>query len=136
MSLQLLTKSDLTAAQTNDVEALLASPEQQREWGYIDIPGSWRLFSPDRLFALLDAGQPLGVVTIHGALSAIDPAWWIASSHRGQRIGSKMIDLLAPQLIARGVTDVGRVVILGLHDTQSRRMVEKLRALIRAGAST
>lgn len=135
MLLRLISKSELTKHQTDGVEALLAFPQHQQDWGYVDIPGSWRLFSSDRLFVLIDANAPVGVVTVHGALSAIDPAWWIAESHRGRGFGSNMIELLAPRLIARGVTDIARVVISGTYDRQSRRLVDKLRALIRAGVS-
>lgn len=61
----------------------------------------------------------------------VDPGWWIDSAFRGKGYGSALVDVLAAQLRARGVTRLGGIRMESAAPGEaaaSTRMADKLRA--------
>ena len=129
MAVTLIPRTSLTAAQIATVRARLSAPEHAADWYELKVPDTWERM---RAYAYIDDLTLIGVITITGSDDAIDPAWWIDKLYRGQGYGRRMIEALAPLLIAQGVTGIKRNVMIasGPSDPASRKLVNLLRELV------
>lgn len=127
MCLVIIEKIALSPAQLKLVEERLSLPEHQNDLG---PPKVWDCCSSG-IFAYFDAasGQLVALVEASG-INNVQPGWWIDSSFRGQGYGGKVVDILAENLKARGVTRIGSMAITThqqLYDEQSIKLAKRLR---------
>ena len=121
-------KRALSPAQLAEVEARLSLPVHQHDEG---PSRAWRSYDPVSLFAFFDraSGVLVALADAPGHDGAT-PGWWVDSAFRGQGYGGEVVDLIAADLKARGVTRIGWILIATRHneyDAQSGRLVRRLR---------
>ena len=92
---------------------------------------AWRAYSRYLYgFLYLASGQPIAIAEASGR-PVSKPGWWIDLDLRGKGFGNELVDLLAAELLADGVTTIGTTPIQtpqGRYDTQSGMLVLRLRA--------
>lgn len=128
MRLEMINKAALSPAQLAEIEARLALPVHQHDEG---PSRAWRTYDPAGLFAFFDiaSGGLVALAEVAG-LDGVKPGWWVDSACRGQGYGGEVVDLIAANLKARGVTRIGWILIAThqqKYDQQSGRLVRRLR---------
>lgn len=127
--LRIVLKEKLTSTQLDELHRRIEDcVGYEEECGPIK---AWRVFNRNLYaFVLLDANTPIAIAEASGR-PVCAPGWWIAPEYRGQGYGNELVDLLAQQLLADGVTKIGPILIQtpqGQFDEQSRRLVQRLRS--------
>lgn len=125
MRLILAPKHKLTDAQNQHLSERLADPEHQNDNGPIRV---WDVYQ-NFLYAFINkaSGMPVAIAEASGHPRV--PAWWIDSLFRGQGLGNELVDLLADQLKAEGVTAIGRIPIdtyLGNYNEASSKLAKRM----------
>ena len=128
MRLTLVPKHDLTEDQRRYLEERLSDPEHQYDYGPSQVWHTSEAF----LYAFIhnELNVPIAIAEASGRPIAT-PGWWVDSKFRGQGYANELIDLLATQLKAEGVTEIGPTPIdtyLSEYDEQSTRLARRLHA--------
>ena len=127
MQLTIQPKDSLSPAQLALVAERLALPEHQHDEG---PSRAWHGYSSG-LYAFFDDGSGRLVALVEVAAGPVArPGWWIDQAFRGQGHGRAVMDLLAAQLKANGVTSIGWVMFAShkqQYDARSARLLARLR---------
>ena len=121
-------KDALSPAQLAVIEERLSLPIHLNDEG---PSRAWRTYDPAGLFAFLDTASGALVALAEAAGGdGVKPGWWVDSAFRGQGYGAEVVDLIAANLKARGVTRIGWILIATRnqeYDKQSGKLVRRLR---------
>lgn len=128
MRLTIVYKNKLTESQNRHLDERLADPEHRNDNGPIQV---WYVYTRF-LYAFInkELNTPIAIAEASGRPIAT-PGWWIDSHFRGQGFGNELVDLLAEQMKAELVTDIGKIPIdtsCGKYNEQSSKLARRLRA--------
>jgi len=123
--LSLVPKLSLSSDEAVRLGARLSLPRHRNDEG---PPHVWNAPAcQSMLLAVLLESTAIGAIYHGGPAYAHDVAWWLDSQYRGRGLGNAMVDALAPQLSAAGITGIGEIAIRGPYWKQSAALVRRLK---------
>ena len=125
--ISLILKVELTASLLSALTARIFASEHEADTGPRSV---WHLPGyQDKFYAILleEPRVAIGTIYVAGTNDRADVAWWIDSMYRRMGYGRETIEVLASMLIAKGVTRIGPLLVIGDYEA-SRRLAQQLRS--------